>query len=89
MSRLKEKITPSLRAALDKIGDNVESIPDVDSPHYLPRWDFSQSTDKINITLYVKVPDPTLSYCEQSESGGYLLFACYGWHKRYESPTKH
>jgi len=87
MSRLKEKITPSLRAALEKIGDNVETIPDPDSPHFLPRWDFSQSTDRINVTLYVKTPDPTMSYCEQLPGGGFLLFACYGWHKRIVSLT--
>ena len=82
MSRLKQKITPSLRKALEKIGENVESIPgiqfsqftnknkkiivlDEDSPHFLPRWDFSQSTEKVNITLYVKLADPDLCYCDR------------------------
>ena len=43
MGRLREKILPSLRAALEKLEENAETIPHEDSPHYLPRWDFSQS----------------------------------------------
>ena len=43
MGRLREKILPSLRAALDKLEENAETIPHEDSPNYLPRWDFSQS----------------------------------------------
>jgi len=43
MGRLREKILPSLRAALEKLEENAETIPHEDSPNYLPRWDFSQS----------------------------------------------
>ena len=43
MGRLREKVLPSLRAALEKLEENAETIPHEDSPHYLPRWDFSQS----------------------------------------------
>ena len=49
MGRLREKILPSLRAALEKLEENAETIPHEDSPHYLPRWDFSQSQARYRI----------------------------------------
>ena len=52
MGRLREKILPSLRAALDKLEENAETIPHEDSPNYLPRWDFSQSQAR-----YLSNPD--------------------------------
>ena len=87
MGRLREKISPSLREALEKLAENAEILPDVDSPHFLPRWDFSQSRDKITITIYAKNPDPTFSYCEELENGGYVIMGCFGWYKRIISLT--
>ena len=49
MGRLREKILPSLRAALEKLEENAETIPHEDSPHYLPRWDFSQSQARYHL----------------------------------------
>ena len=83
--RLREKISPSLRAALEKLEENAEIIPDVDSPHFLPRWDFSQTQEKVTIVLYTKNPDPTFSYCEELENGGFVIMACFGWYKRIVS----
>ena len=51
MGRLREKILPSLRAALEKLEENAETIPHEDSPHYLPRWDFSQSQARFQKNL--------------------------------------
>jgi hypothetical protein len=79
--RVKEKITPSLRAALDKLAENVEPLVDAEHANFLPKWNFSQSTEKITITIYAKNPDPILSYCE-IEEGGFSFFACYGWFKK-------
>jgi len=87
MGRLREKILPSLRAALDKLEENAETIPHEDSPHYLPRWDFSQSQDKLTIVLYTKNPDPTFSYCEELQNGGFVIMVCFGWYKRIVSLT--
>jgi len=87
MGRLREKILPSLRAALEKLEENAETIPHEDSPHYLPRWDFSQSQDKLTIVLYTKNPDPTFSYCEELQGGGFVIMVCFGWYKRIVSLT--
>jgi len=87
MSRLREKVLPSLRAALEKLEENAETIPHEDSPHFLPRWDFSQSQDKLTIVLYTKNPDPTFSYCEELQGGGFVIMVCYGWYKRIVSLT--
>ena len=54
MGRLREKVLPSLRAALDKLEENAETIPHEDSPHFLPRWDFSQSQEGY-LTLFKEV----------------------------------
>ena len=87
--RLREKVSPSLRAALEKLEENAEVIPDVDSPHFLPRWDYSQTRDKVTIVLYTKNPDPTFSYCEELENGGFVVMACFGWYKRIVSLVIH
>lgn len=83
--RLREKVSPSLRAALENLEANAETLPDVDSPHFLPRWDFSQTHDKVTIVLYTKNPDPTFSYCEELANGGFVIMACFGWYKRIVS----
>ena len=59
MGRLREKILPSLRAALEKLEENAETIPHEDSPNYLPRWDFSQSQAR-----YLSNPESTESQPE-------------------------
>ena len=83
--RLREKVSPSLRAALEKLEANAETLPDIDSPHFLPRWDFSQTHDKVTIVLYAKNPDPTFSYCEELANGGFVIMTCFGWYKRIVS----
>ena len=47
MGRIREKVTPSLRKAIEEIGLNVGPPPNPEHPNFMPRWDFSQSTDKI------------------------------------------
>lgn len=47
MGRIREKVTLSLRKAIEVIGLNVGPPPNPEHPNFMPRWDFSQSTDKI------------------------------------------
>jgi len=84
MGRIREKVTPSLRKAIAEIGLNVGPPPNPEHPNFMPRWDFSQSTDKITVTIYVKTCDPTLTYAESSGSD-LKIFACFGWFKRLVS----
>ena len=47
MGRIREKVTLSLRKAIEVIGLNVGPPPNPEHPNFMPRWDFSQSTDEI------------------------------------------
>jgi len=68
MGRIREKVTLSLRKAIEVIGLNVGPPPNPEHPNFMPRWDFSQSTDEITVTIYVKTCDPTLTYAESSRA---------------------
>ncbi|CAG5102305.1 Oidioi.mRNA.OKI2018_I69.chr1.g238.t1.cds [Oikopleura dioica] len=84
MGRIRDKVTPTLRKALEEIGLNVGPPPNPEHPNFMPRWDFSQSTEKITVTIYVKTCDPNLTYAESSGSD-LTIFACFGWFKRLVS----